>query len=154
MASYNKVILMGNLTRDPQLTYTSSNTAVCKFGLAVNRKWRDRNTGETKDETCFVDCTCFGRGGEVINQYMSKGKPIHVDGRLNFSQWEGQDGTKRSKLDVVVENFQFVGGGGGGGDRPGGTPQQAGASQSGYGNQGGYSQGGDYGPPDDDNVPF
>ncbi len=147
MASYNKVILMGNLTRDPQLTYTSSNTAVCKFGLAVNRRWRDRNTGENKDETCFVDCTCFGRGGEVINQYMSKGKPIHLDGRLNFSQWEGQDGSKRSKLEVVVENFQFVGGGG---ERQGGAPQQAGASQGGYGNQGGgYS-----GPPDDDNVPF
>jgi single-strand DNA-binding protein len=167
MASYNKVILMGNLTRDPQLTYTSSNTAVCKFGLAMNDSWKDRNTGEKKEQVTFVDCVCFGRAGEVINQYMSKGKPLHLDGRLSFSQWEGQDGTKRSKLEVVVENFQFVGGGG---DRQGGggAPQQTAASQggysnqSGYGNQGGHSNQGGYGnqggghdgPPDDDNVPF
>ncbi len=156
MASYNKVILMGNLTRDPQLTYTSSNTAVCKFGLAVNRRWRDRNSGENKDETCFVDCVCFGRAGETINQYMSKGRPLHIDGRLSFSQWEGQDGSKRSKLEVVVENFQFVGGGGGG-DRQGGDRQSGGAPQRAGASQGGYSdnQGGGYsGPPDDDNVPF
>ncbi|GJM25093.1 MAG: hypothetical protein DHS20C16_15080 [Phycisphaerae bacterium] len=155
MASYNKVILMGNLTRDPELTYTSSNTAVCKFGLAANHSWKDRNTGEKKEQVCFVDCVCFGRAGEVINQYMTKGKPIHLDGRLSFSQWEGQDGSKRSKLEVVVENFQFVGGGGdrqGGG---GGAPQKAAASQGGYNNQGGGQQGGGYGgPPDDDNVPF
>ncbi len=154
MASYNKVILMGNLTRDPQLTYTSSNMAVCKFGLAANHSWKDRNTGEKKEQVCFVDCVCFGRAGEVINQYMSKGKPIHLDGRLSFSQWEGQDGSKRSKLEVVVENFQFVGGPsdrqGGSGGGGGGAPQKAAASQSGYSDQGG----GYDGPPDDDNVPF
>ena len=155
MASYNKVILMGNLTRDPQLTYTSSNTAVCKFGLAMNHTWKDRDSGEKKEQVTFVDCVCFGRAGEVINQYMSKGRPIHVDGRLSLSQWEGQDGTKRSKLEVIVENFTFVGGGdrqgGGGGGAP--RQQQAAAAQGGGGGgdapQGGYS-----GPPADDNVPF
>ncbi len=164
MASYNKVILMGNMTRDPQLTYTSSNTAVCKFGLAMNHTWKDRDSGQKKEQVTFVDCVCFGRAGEVINQYMSKGKPIHVDGRLSLSQWEGQDGTKRSKLEVIVENFTFVGGGGEGGGGGGGgrarAPQQATASQAqggrdqgGY-DQGDYDQGGYSGPPDDDSVPF
>ncbi|NOX59672.1 MAG: single-stranded DNA-binding protein [Planctomycetes bacterium] len=166
MASYNKVILMGNLTRDPQLTYTSSNTAVCKFGLAMNHTWKDRNTGEKKEQVAFVDCVCFGRSGEVINQYMAKGRSLHVDGRLSFSQWEGQDGSKRSKLEVVVENFTFVGGGGdrqgGGGGAP--RQQQPAAAQGGGGydsNQGGYDspqggspQGGYDGPPNDDSVPF
>lgn len=151
MASYNKVILMGNMTRDPQLTYTSSNTAVCKFGLAMNHTWKDRDSGQKKEQVTFVDCVCFGRSGEVINQYMSKGRPIHVDGRLSLSQWEGQDGTKRSKIEVIVENFTFVGGGGdGGGGGRSRAPQQAGAPQG----QGGYDQGGYSGPPDDDSVPF
>ena len=110
MASYNKVILAGNLTRDPQLSHTASNTAVCKFGIATNRKWRDKQSGEMREEVCYVDCTCFGRGAETINQYMSKGRPILLDGRLHFSKWEGQDGTARSKLEVIVENFQFLGG--------------------------------------------
>ncbi len=110
MASFNKVILAGNMTRDPQMAYTASNTPVCKFGLAVNRKWRDKNSGENREEVCYVDCTAFGRSGEVINQYMGKGRPILIEGRLSYSQWEGQDGSKRSKLEVVVENFQFLGG--------------------------------------------
>lgn len=121
MANFNKVILAGNLTRDPELTYTASNMPICKFGMAINRKWRDKNSGENREDTCFVDCTAFGRTGEVINQYMSKGKPIFVEGRLNYRQWEAQDGGKRSKLDVVVENFQFIGGqaGPGGGNQAG-----------------------------------
>lgn len=109
MANYNKVILAGNMTRDPQMSYTASNTAICKFGLAINRRYRLRDSGENREETCFVDCTAFGRTGETINQYMSKGRPILVEGRLNYSQWQAQDGSKRSKLDVVVENFQFLG---------------------------------------------
>ena len=113
MANYNKVILMGNLTRDPQLSYLPSQTPVVEFGLAINRKWKSQD-GEQREETCFVDCKAFGRQAETLNQYMRKGRPILVDGRLQLSQWEDQSGNKRSKLRVVVENFQFLGGGGGG----------------------------------------
>lgn len=108
MAAFNKVILMGNLTRDPQLKYLPNNNPVCEFGLAVNRRWRDRE-GNQHDEVCYVDLAAFGRQAEVINQYMSKGRPMLVDGRLKFASWTGQDGQKRSKLSVVVESFQFVG---------------------------------------------
>lgn len=109
MANYNRVILMGNLTRDPEMSYTPNNTAICKFGMAINRTWNDQQ-GEKKEETCFVDCTAFGRRGETLNQYMSKGRPLLVEGRLSFSQWTSQEGQKRSKLEVIVENFQFLGG--------------------------------------------
>ena len=109
MANYNRVILAGNLTRDPELSYTPANTPVCKFGLAINRVWTDRQTNEKREETCFVDCTAFGRQAETINQYMSKGRPLLIEGRLQFSQWTGQDGQKRSKLEVVVERSQFLG---------------------------------------------
>jgi single-strand DNA-binding protein len=115
MASFNKVILMGNLTRDPQLRYLPSNMAVCEFGLATNRKWKDRD-GNQKEEVCFVDVAAFGRGGEIINQYMTKGRTLLVEGYLRFESWTGQDGQKRSKLRVIVDNFQFVGGRG---DQPG-----------------------------------
>lgn len=120
MANFNKVILMGNLTRDPQLKYLPNNTPVCEFGMAINRNWRDRD-GNKHEDVCYVDLAAFARQAETINQYLSKGKPIHVEGRLKFDSWTGQDGQKRSKLSVVVENFQFVGprgeGGGGGQDR-------------------------------------
>jgi len=125
MASYNRVILAGNLTRDPQLTYTPSNTAVCKFGIATNRRWRDRD-GNQKESVCFVDVTAFGKQGEVINQYMSKGRGILIEGYLNYQQWTDKEGKNRSKLDVVVENFQFlgdpVGRAAGGGYARGGQP--------------------------------
>jgi single-strand DNA-binding protein len=120
MASFNRVILMGNLTRDPQLRYLPSNTAVCEFGLATNRKWRDKD-GNMKEEVCFIDIEAFGRQAETINQYVTKGRPILIEGRLRLDSWTGQDGQKRSKHRVIVENFQFVGGregaptGGGGG---------------------------------------
>ena len=120
MANYNKVMLMGNLTRDPQLSYTPNQTAVVDFGLAVNRKWKGQD-GSQREETCFVDCTSFGRQAETINKYLSKGRPVFVEGRLTYDSWTAQDGTKRSKLKVTVENFQFLpggpgaqGGGGGG----------------------------------------
>jgi single-strand DNA-binding protein len=112
MANFNKVILAGNLTRDPQLSYLPSNTPVCEFGLAVNRKWKSQS-GEMKDETCFVDMRAYGRPAETLNQYMAKGRPLLVEGRLRFDQWEGKDGQKRSKLYVVVEGFQFLGAPGG-----------------------------------------
>ena len=118
MASYNKVIMMGNLTRDPQLSYLPSQTPVVEFGLASNRKWKGQD-GQMKEETCFVDCQAFGRMAENISKYCQKGRPLMIEGRLTFDQWEAQDGSKRSKHRITVESFTFVdsGGGGGRGDR-------------------------------------
>jgi len=123
MASFNKVLLMGNLTRDPQLKYLPSQMAVVEFGIACNRKFRTAN-GEDREEVTFVDITSFGKQAEVINQYFTKGKPIFIEGRLKYDSWEDkQGGGKRHKLSVVVDNFQFIGGrdggegGGGGGGR-------------------------------------
>ena len=153
MASFNKVILAGNLTRDPQLSQTASNTTVCKFGLATNRKWRDRNTGENREEVCYVDCTAFGRSAEVINQYMGKGRSILIEGRLQFSQWQAQDGGRRSKLEVVVENFQFLGSPGGG-QRDGGNYQAQSAGPPPRSAGAGTDPMDDPGPPPDEDVPF
>lgn len=107
MASYNRVIMMGNLTRDPQLTYLPSQTPVVDFGLASNRRWRSKE-GEQRDETCFIDCRAFGRLAENISKYCKKGRPLMIEGRLTFDQWEAQDGSKRSKHRITVENFTFV----------------------------------------------
>ena len=106
--NYNKVILVGNLTRDPQLSYLPSQTPVCEFGLAVNRRWNAKD-GTKKEETCFIDCTGFGKQAETLQKYVHKGDPILIEGRLQFDRWEGPDGTKHSKHRVVVENFQFLG---------------------------------------------
>jgi single-strand DNA-binding protein len=107
MANFNKVLLMGNLTRDPQLSYLPSQTAVVEFGLAVNRRWKGQD-GENREETCFVDCRAFGRLAENINKYLTKGRPLFVEGRLTFDSWTAQDGSKRSKHRVTVEKFQFL----------------------------------------------
>ena len=104
--NYNKVILLGNLTRDPKLSYTPSQTAVADFGLAVNRTWT--KDGQKQQETCFVDCVAFGKTGENINKYCQKGNPLLVEGRLTFDNWQAQDGTKRNKLKVTIESFQFI----------------------------------------------
>jgi single-strand DNA-binding protein len=109
MASFNKVILLGNLTRDPEMKFLPSGTPVTEFGLAVNRKWVDQATKEAREAVTFVDCKAMGRQAEVLSQHVRKGSPLFVEGRLDYRQWEGPDGTKRSKLDVFVENFQFVG---------------------------------------------
>lgn len=110
MASYNKVLLMGNLTRDPELTYTPSQMPICKFGLAVSRKFKTR-AGEDREDVLFVDCTAFDKKAEVIHQYCTKGKPIFVEGQLKMDTWDDKTtGQKRSKLYVIVDNFQFVGG--------------------------------------------
>ncbi len=116
MANYNKVILIGNLTRDPELRYTPKGTAVAKIGVAVNRTWRTES-GETKEEVTFVDVDAFGRQAETLGQYMKKGRPIMVEGRLRLDSWEDkQSGQKRSKLGVVMESFQFLDYGGRGSD--------------------------------------
>ena len=111
MASFNKVILMGNLTRDPELRYTPKGTAIAKIGLAVNRVWTTE-TGEKKEEVTFVDVDVFGRTAENVGQYMRKGSPILIDGRLRLDQWDDkQTGQKRTKLGVVAETVQFLGAG-------------------------------------------
>jgi len=116
MAGFNKVLLLGNLTRDPQLSYTPNQTAVVDFGVATNRKWTGQD-GSQRDETCFVDCRAFGRTAENINKYFSKGRPIFLEGRLTFDSWTAQDGSKRSKLRVTMGTFQFLPGTGGGSDQ-------------------------------------
>lgn len=125
MASFNQVILLGNLTRDPQLKYLPNQTAVAEFGIACNRKFKSAS-GEDREDVTFVDCAAFAKQAELIQQYFTKGKPIFIQGRLKFDTWEDkQGGGKRSKLSVVVENFQFIGGRDGGG-AGGGAPQDSG----------------------------
>ncbi|MDN3510255.1 MAG: single-stranded DNA-binding protein [Candidatus Jettenia sp. CY-1] len=109
MASLNKVFLMGNLTRDPELRYTPAGLAVASFGIAINSAWTAKS-GEKKEEVCYVDINIFGRRAEVVGEYFSKGNPIFIEGRLQFNQWETKDGQKRNTLRVVADNFQFIGG--------------------------------------------
>jgi len=108
MANFNKVILAGNLTRDPELRYTPKGTAIAKLGLAINRTWRNE-AGETKEEVTFVDVDAFGRTAETIGQYLKKGRPILLEGRLKLDTWEDkQTNQKKSRLGVVLETFQFI----------------------------------------------
>lgn len=129
MADLNKVMLIGRLSRDPQLRYLPSQSAVCDFGFAVGRKFKTAS-GEQKEETCFLDCTVFGKGAEVFNQYMAKGRQCYLEGRLRLDQWDDKTtGQKRSKITVVVEDFQFLGSkgeGGGGGEEGGGQARSGG----------------------------
>lgn len=120
MASFNRVILLGNITRDIELKYIQSGTAVTELGLAVNDR-RKTSTGDWVDETTFVDVTLWGRTAEVASEYLSKGSPVLIEGRLKLDTWE-TDGQKRSKLRVVGEKMQMLGGKGGGGGGGGGTP--------------------------------
>lgn len=157
MASYNKVILLGNLTRDPQVRYTPSGTAVAEIGLAVNRYWFDKQTNSRREETTFVDVTLWGREAEVAGEYLAKGRPILVEGRLQLDTWDDKTtGQKRSKLRVVGERMQFIGtrgdGGGGGGGRSGAP---AAAEHADGPPMGEYeSEPGPPGPPPQDDVPF
>ena len=105
-SSYNRVILMGHLTRDPQLGTLPSGTAVCELGLAANRRWRDRD-GVTHEDVLFVDCTAYGKVAETLGRYLKKGRPVHVEGHLKLDRWE-QAGQHRSKVRVVIEQFRFV----------------------------------------------
>ncbi|MFH0939278.1 MAG: single-stranded DNA-binding protein [Planctomycetota bacterium] len=110
MANFNKVMLMGNLTRDVEMRYTPSGIALARLGLAVNRKYRDSKTNELREEVTFVDIDVWGKQAETANQYLSKGQAIFIEGRLKFDQWDDkQTGQKRSKLLVVAERFQFIG---------------------------------------------
>ncbi|MEX2185805.1 MAG: single-stranded DNA-binding protein [Pirellulales bacterium] len=149
MSSFNRVILMGNLTRDPELRYIPSGMAVSEIGVAVNDK-RKNAKGEWIEETTFVDVTLWGRTAEVANEYLTKGSPIFIEGRLKLDSWE-TDGQKRYKLRVVCERMQMIGGRGGGGQGPRGgggggrPPQNYDDSESGS-SDGGFSDGGDFGP--------
>jgi single-strand DNA-binding protein len=108
MAYLNKVFLIGNLTRDPELRVTPKGTAICQFGLAVNRQFKDES-GATRDETTFIDIEAWGKQGELVAKYLTKGSPAMVEGRLKLDQWEDkQSGQKRSKLKVVLDNVQFL----------------------------------------------
>jgi len=109
-ASLNKTFLIGNLTRDPELRYIPSGTAVASFGLAVNRQYTNSD-GEKVDDVCYIDIVAWNRLAEVAGEYLSKGQPIFVEGRLQLDSWEDQDGKKRSKLKVVAQNIQFLGSG-------------------------------------------
>ena len=108
MASLNKIFLMGNLTRDPELRYTQNGKALASFGIAVSRNWTSPE-GEKKEDVCFVDVSMFGKRAEIISEYFSKGSPIFIEGRFQFRQWETQEGQKRNALSVVAEDFQFIG---------------------------------------------
>jgi len=124
MASFNKVILMGNLTRDPQLSYLPSQTPVCEIGLAINHRWRTPD-GQQREDVCFIDCRSYGKQAEVLNQYMKKGRSLLIEGRLQLDQWESQDGQKKSKHRVFIERFSFVG-------SPQGDGPQGGGQAGGY----------------------
>ncbi len=141
MASLNKVFLMGNLTRDPDLRYTPSGQAVCDLGLAVNRRFQVN--GQDRDETCFVDVVVWGKSAENSKQFLEKGSPVLVEGRLQFDQWEDQNGGKRSRLRVVAEQVQFLGGRRN--QENGMTNEAGGGNYAPRQNSGNYAQGGNYG---------
>ncbi|MCA8996293.1 MAG: single-stranded DNA-binding protein [Planctomycetaceae bacterium] len=141
MASFNKVILMGNLTRDPEVKYTTGGTAVAEIGLAVNRTWWDKQANQRKEETTFVDVTLWGRTAEVAGEYLSKGRPVLIEGRLQLDSWDDREtGKKRSKLRVVGENMTMLsgrgdggsGGGSGGGGSGGSYNRQSSGGSSSY----------------------
>ncbi len=167
MPNLNRVMLMGNLTRDPELRYTPNNTAVANIGLAINRRWRNQQTNEWQEETTFIDCEAWGRTAETISQYLKKGRPLYVEGRLRLDTWQDKEsGQNRSKLKVVVETFQFIdsrqggdgeggggggnyggGGGGGGGNYGGGGGGNYGGGGGGRGQSAGFQRGAPSGGP-------
>ncbi len=149
MPNYNKVLLMGRLTRDPEVKYTSGGTAIAKISMAVNRNWTNKE-GQKQEDTTFVDVDAFGRQAEVIGQYIKKGNPIFIEGNLRLDQWDDkQTGEKRSKLKVVLDRFEFIDskGDGGGGD----SYSSQGIAKSGIGSSSAPSS---TNIPEDDDVPF
>lgn len=156
MANFNRVFLMGNLTRDIELRHTNSNQAVATIGLAVNRRWRTPD-GEDREEVTFVDCEAWGKTAETMSRYLAKGRPVFIEGRLKLDQWE-KEGQKFSKLKVVVENFQFIdskpGGEGGGGGGGGGGYSRSGSGGGGGGGARAGSSGSRSAPPQQDHDPI
>jgi single-strand DNA-binding protein len=132
MASFNKVILLGNLTRDPEVRYTTGGSAVCDLTLAINHSYTDKRSNERKEEVSFIDVTLWGRTAEIAGEYLAKGRPVLVEGRLHQDKWDDKEtGQKRSKLKVVADSMQLLGGRGEGGpagaapNRPGGAARPA-----------------------------
>ncbi len=153
MASFNRVILVGNLTRDPELRYIPSGTAVTEIGLAVNDR-RKSASGEWIDETTFVDVTLWGRTAEVASEYLSKGSSVLVEGRLKLDTWE-KDGKKNSKLRVIGERMQMLGGRGAPGGGPGGGPTGGGSGSRPSARGGAPTPAHDeFDAPPDDDIPF
>jgi single-strand DNA-binding protein len=155
MATFNKVILLGNLTRDPQVRYTPSGTAVADLGLALNRTWFDKQTNSKNEEVTFVDVTLWGRQAEVAGEYLAKGRSVLIEGRLQLDQWDDREsGQKRSKLKVVGESMKMVGGRQ---ERAAGSPPAQGSDQGGE-QVGSQAQDATYDMPSgggpDDEVPF
>ncbi len=155
MANLNKVMLIGNLTRDPELRVTPKGTAICTFSLAVNRKFKDESGGE-REEVTYVDIEAWSKQGETISKYCTKGRPLFVEGRLRLDQWEDKNTKeKRSRMKVVLENFQFLGSGRGDGARPAASGDEVGESRH---NAPPPRQGGGTSAPKqeamDDDVPF
>lgn len=141
MPSLNKVFLMGNLTRDPEVRYVGTGSAVCEIGLAVNRTWFDKNTSTKREEVTFVDITLWGRTAEIAGEYLSKGRPVLIEGRLQLDQWDDRDtGQKRSKLRVVGEDLKMLG-----------SRNDGGGQQQQYSGGGGVDR---YANPPNDEVPF
>jgi len=154
MASFNKVILAGNLTRDPELRYTPKGTAVAKIGLAVNRNYTTES-GEKKEEVSFIDVEAWGRQAEVIGQYMKKGRPLLIEGRLKLDTWEDKNTKQKvSKLKVVLESFSFIDSNRGEGGSEGGTPATPRAQRSAATASPAAEPVEGDGPPEGDDVPF
>jgi single-strand DNA-binding protein len=142
-ANINRVVLVGNLTRDPELRHTPSGTAVCSLRIAVNTRRKDAATGEWGEKPNYFDITVWGNQGENCAQYLAKGRPVAVDGRLEWREWEAQDGTKRQAVEIIADSVQFLGGRGEmGGDEPQFVPAGAAADKS------------DFGSAPDDDIPF
>lgn len=152
MANVNKVILIGNITRDPEIRHTPKGTAVTDLGIAVNRIYSSEQ-GEKREETTFVDVTLWGRQAELAGEYLSKGRPVYIEGRLQMDSWEDKaSGQKRSKLKVVGETMQFLGGRGDGGGNSSGAPR-SGNDNSSSGQESQENRGGSASD-DDDDIPF
>ena len=158
MANLNKVMMIGRLTADPELKYLPSGSAVCSMRLATSRTYKGRD-GEQQEDTCFIDIAVWNRQAELCNQYLEKGREVFIEGRLDYDQWESQDGQKRSKHKITAERVQFLGGkgessGGGGGKGYGRSYDDDNSySRAPAGGGGGGNSGGGYNP-DDDDVPF
>jgi single-strand DNA-binding protein len=147
MASFNKVILLGNLTRDPELRYTPQGAAVCEFALALNHVYTNKQTGQKVEEVSFIDIVAWGRTAEICAEYLKKGRQVFVEGRLKQDRWESPEGKKMSKVRVTAENVQFVGA------RPSG---EGGAPAAGGKGAAAAPEGGAEGPPPgaEEDIPF
>jgi single-strand DNA-binding protein len=143
MANINRVVLVGNLTRDPELRHTPTGTAVCSLRLAVNTRRKDGASGEWTEKPNYFDITVWGNQGENCAQYLAKGRPVGIDGRLEWREWEAQDGTKRQAVEVIADTVQFLGGRDGAQNEPNQfVPAASGGADA------------DFGAPADDDIPF